>query len=80
MREDPIAAHARRVALAENLAAALACIARLERDVNEARAEALDQRRRLARIAREARRAVGASREPFSQLVLGSLAIIAEME
>ena len=82
---DSTAAHAHEIAAAQNRAAALACIERLERDVRAAQAEArlarlalTDQRRRLARIHRDAKRGAACAREPFAQLLLGSIAIVAD--
>lgn len=83
MRPDTITAHqAMHAAAARDRAAAAACIARLERDVVAARdahrralAELIRYRAQLAHIERTAKRAAGATREPFAKWVLGSLAI-----
>lgn len=83
--DDPTAAHARENADAANRAAALACIARLEADVNDARRALLRarvdlyrHRAALERIRADAKRGAGCAREPFARLVFGSLAIAAD--
>lgn len=78
------AEQARRVAAADNAAAARACVRQLEHEVLEARhamtaalADAAALRAALASIQRSAEAATARVRDPFAQLVLGSLAVLA---